>query len=203
MKCNECEKDFTTFRMAAHQKHCQGKKYCENCKQQLFSRNDRKFCSLKCVGEYQSNLAKKNRDACLFCHNIVPRGRKKFCNRLCIEEFEKSKEKSTISMYRTACAFDFVLSDYPEEFDFDLIKKYGWYSPSNKKNNLGGISRDHIMSVAYGFQNNIDPAIISHPANCRLMIHSENISKSAKSDMSLEELLLKIKKWNNKYGSLT
>lgn len=87
-------------------------------------------------------------------------------------------------------------------FDFSIIEKYGWYSPSNKRNNLGGVSRDHIYSVMEGFKNNIDSKILSHPANCQLMIHNDNISKGNKSSITLEELLEKIKEWDKKYGGL-
>lgn len=103
-------------------------------------------------------------------------------------------------MYRPLCSFHFNLNDYKDEFDFDLIKKYGWYSPTNKKNNLEGISRDHIYSVNDGFVNKIDPKIISHPANCRLMIHSNNNIKNRNSEITIEDLLEKIKQWNVKYS---
>ena len=47
--------------------------------------------------------------------------------------------------------------------------------------------------------NNVDPKILSHPANCRLIKHSENIKKHKLSYISLEELLEKIKEFNSKY----
>jgi len=59
-----------------------------------------------------------------------------------------------------------------------------------------GVSRDHVISVAYGFENNIDPLIIKHPANCQLLRHSDNSSKHIKCDMVIENLLEKINKWN-------
>lgn len=96
--------------------------------------------------------------------------------------------------------FNFNLADYKDEFDFSLVEKYGWYSPSNKKNNLGGISRDHMLSVNEGFRMNIDPKIISHPANCRLMIHTDNISKNKGSVITLDELIVRIKDFEIKYN---
>jgi len=60
------------------------------------------------------------------------------------------------------------------------------YKASNRGNNLKGISRDHMYSVSQGFQNNVDPTIISHPANCQLLIHTENQSKGDKSKITLE-----------------
>ena len=95
------------------------------------------------------------------------------------------------------------LKDYPEEFDFSLIESYGWYSPINSdKPNLSGVSRDHMVSVKYGWENNIDPKIISHPANCRLLLQSENVSKSSNCSITYEELLQRIEAWNRKYGDV-
>jgi hypothetical protein len=84
-------------------------------------------------------------------------------------------------------------------FDFNLIKKFGWY---NFKTNPKGISRDHIVSINYGFKNKIDPKIISHPANCNLLQHNLNISKYTKNGMTIEELKKKIENWENDYCSL-
>ena len=49
--------------------------------------------------------------------------------------------------------------------------------------------------VKYGFENNISPEIISHPANCRLLKHRDNNKKNIKCDITIEELLNKIKNW--------
>lgn len=46
-----------------------------------------------------------------------------------------------------------------------------------------------------GYKNNVDPFIISHPANCRLVRHNDNVSKGSKSLLTLEELIQKIEKW--------
>ena len=96
--------------------------------------------------------------------------------------------------------FRFSLKDYPDEFDFELIEKYGFYSPANKNNNLNGVSRDHMYSVYEGYKNNISPKIISHPANCKLLKHTDNISKNKKCSITLDELLERIKEWEIKYG---
>jgi len=44
--------------------------------------------------------------------------------------------------------------------------------------------------------------MISHPANCRLVIHNENISKGSKCLYTVEELIAKIEEWNKKYTSI-
>lgn len=102
--------------------------------------------------------------------------------------------------YRLLCEFRFSLNEYPEKFNFDLIKEYGWYSPTNSsKPNLDGVSRDHILSVKEGFEKDIDPYYISHPANCQLMTQRNNSSKNIKSEHTKEDLIKKIKTWDINY----
>ena len=131
---------------------------------------------------------------------------KKKC-RYC-DEFKVSKKHKLIcedcrfeyyKAYRPACEFKFDVNDFKEEFNFALIEQYGWYSPSNKGNNLYGVSRDLSYSVRDGFINKVEPHIISHPANCGLMKHSDNSSKHSSSSITLEELKEKIKQWDKKY----
>ena len=111
----------------------------------------------------------------------------------------KKKEIKNLTDYRNRCQFHFDVYDYPDEFDFDIIRKYGWYSAINRGGNTCGVSRDHCISVTYGFENNIDPNIIGHPANCKLMTNSENQSKHKKCSMTIDELNHKILSWDEKY----
>jgi hypothetical protein len=48
---------------------------------------------------------------------------------------------------------------------------------------------DHIFSIKHGFVFNVDPKIIGSPINLRIITRHKNCSKSANSDISLEELL--------------
>jgi Rps23 Pro-64 3,4-dihydroxylase Tpa1-like proline 4-hydroxylase len=120
-----------------------------------------------------------------------------FCSPDCRRDFRR-KDMDTFKIYKAETNFKFNLADYPDKFDFSLIEKYGWYSPSNKNNNLGGVSRDHMLSVKEGFELGIDPKLLSHPANCKLMIHNDNVSKNKKSSITLEELLERIENFNKK-----
>ena len=43
-----------------------------------------------------------------------------------------------------------------------------------------------MFSVKDGFLNKVDPKIISHPANCRLVLQRENAKKRNKSCITLE-----------------
>ncbi len=122
-----------------------------------------------------------------------------FCNEQCYKAFYTEKRKHDVQLYRLDCAFKFNVSDYPEEFDLDLVQQHGWYSPKNKRNNPTGVSKDHRLSIRDGFRDRIDTEIMSHPANCRLLLHSDNKRKGRKSDITLEDLTLDIYNWNIKY----
>ena len=100
-----------------------------------------------------------------------------------IPKFIKSKHylQSTISI-------DFKTPELPS--DYDPFKNP---FQSSSGIDLNAYERNE------GFKNKVDPKIISHPANCRLMVHSENISKNKKSDITIEELLIKIDNWDKKY----
>ena len=141
---------------------------------------------------------------CLYCNsNFQSRyGKQKYCSQKCYSLYVESN-KTAFENYRIKCAFNFNIYDYPNEFDLNLIETHGFYRPSNKGNNLNGISRDHRISIRYGFDNLIDPKIISHPANCKLMKQNENSSKKTGCSISLDELEILIEKWNEKYGVVT
>jgi hypothetical protein len=113
---------------------------------------------------------------------------------------EARNNRSALENYRADCAFKFNLSDYPDEFDFTLIESHGWYKPKNRGDNLTGVSRDHAVSVRYGFDNQLPAHHLAHPANCVLMKHGENVSKGKKITMSYDDLLKRIKSWDEKYG---
>ena len=204
-------------------------KYCKECNQIIpFDKiHDNEFyCSRSCsasninknrdvtwntkISEGVKNYISKNGSfGCLkldrkkidrFCPNcnVIFHKKSKYCTNNCRREFER-KNMDEYQKYRLDSNFKFNLSDYPDEFDFTLVKEHGWYSPTNKNNNLCGVSRDHMFSVREGFEMGINPEIISHPANCRLMIHTDNISKNKKSIITIEDLLDRIKKFEDKY----
>lgn len=112
---------------------------------------------------------------------------------------EVRKHRSALINYRADCAFKFNLKDYPNEFNFSLIEECGWYRPKNRGDNLTGVSRDHMISVRYGFDNNIPTEHLSHPANCKLLQHGKNVSKGTKNSITYDELLIRIKEWDEKY----
>lgn len=140
---------------------------------------------------------------CLFCGHSVKRKDHKFCSISCAVRYRnKDKDQESLAYYRNLCRFTFDIYDYPEEFDFNLIDTFGWYSPVNRGNNLRGISKDHLVSVKFGWENKIDPKIISHPANCQLVKQSKNASKNYRCSITLKELTQRIYNWNIKYGAV-
>jgi hypothetical protein len=56
-----------------------------------------------------------------------------------------------------------------------------------------------MFSVKQGFVENIPAEFISHPANCRVLVHLDNQKKNTKSCLSIEELKQRILEWNKKY----
>jgi len=124
----------------------------------------------------------------------------KECNELFNEKYKsicKKCHEKYYKYYRPLCEFNFNLNDYKSKFDIKLLEKYGRYSPTNKGNNLNGVSKDHMFSVKDGFLNNISPSIIKHPANCQLLKHTDNNLKNTQSIITLQNLIDRIKEWES------
>ena len=144
---------------------------------------------------------------CVICDLQFPTyGTKKLCSKQCREiYFDRKRQKfleqlPEIRRYRAECRFRFSLKDFPEEFDFQFLSNHGMYSAKNHGNNMKGVSRDHMVSISYGFENKIPTEIIRHPANCQLLLQSHNASKRSKCAITIEELMERIEKWNKKYA---
>ena len=173
-------------------------------------KKEKKFCSIKCANSREMNKEirekigetlrkEKELKTCLSCGKIFSGRGTKFCSLQCVGKAKRINSKS-LKEYRRRCSFMFNPYDYIEEFNFSLIEEFGWYKPKNKENNLNGISRDHMVSVKYGFENNIPSQIIAHPANCKLVLQNKNSSKCDSCSIGILELAKKIIKWDNKHG---
>lgn len=197
---------------------------CNNCNNEFsveeretkFPSKNKYFCSRSCANTRSPTIETKSKISNSLIHDLIIKNcehcsatfetnntKKTFCSRSCSSKYRADrsrKYRDPLINYRADCAFRFSLNDYPDEFDFNLIETYGWYKAKNRGNNLTGVSRDHIVSVRYGFDNNIDPKIIAHPANCQLLQHGKNVSKGKSCNLTLQELLEKIEQWNLKYN---
>jgi hypothetical protein len=60
-------------------------------------------------------------------------------NTYCSNECRPKSDRGELYEYRQKCKFKFNLADYPNGFDFNLIKEHGWYKASNNGNNLNGV----------------------------------------------------------------
>ena len=197
------------------EKHC---KECGKIFDNYISQN-KIFCSSSCAAIFNNKLKEvvsdetkqKISDSVRYWHKNNPKVKKikvnklikcKYCGKDCNKPYKRICEdckNKYYNFYRPDCEFIFNIKNFPDEFELTLISKNGWYSPTNKFNNLNGISRDHMYSVKEGFINKISPEIIRHPANCKLMVHHENNVKKSNSSITIDELLKKIILWDTKY----
>ena len=205
--CNKCGKEFEIQE-----------------REKFFPMKDKYYCSRSCANSHVrtegskqktsskmkdyhfGNAIESNKEIinCIECNKeilITPYylGKKHFCSNKCRRQYD-FKKKTEKEKYRTLAQFKFSLNQFPNEFDFSLIKQHGWYQAKNHGNNLNGVSRDHMLSIDEGVKLNIDPLLLAHPANCQLLCHSDNQIKQHKSSITLEQLLEKIKIWEFKYG---
>jgi hypothetical protein len=191
------------------------KNFLVNEREKRHPEKEKYFCSRSCANNrgkmsdevksaIRSKLLNQKSLQCFFCNDLFlanQKSKKTFCSKKCYLQARINKTpKDSFLFYKNRCRFNFNLADFPDEFDFSLVEEHGWYSAKNRGNNMKGVSRDHIISVMFGFKNGIDPDIISHPANCRLLTQSQNASKGKRCDMPVEELIEKISIWNQKYG---
>jgi len=58
-----------------------------------------------------------------------------------------------------------------------------------------------MYSIEDGFLNKVEPCLISHPANCKLILQRANSTKYKKSSITIEELKERIKNWDLKYNN--
>jgi len=213
--CPKCGNTFIVFCRKSQldnpkkvKQYCSRK--CANSRPQSKETNDKRRSTLLANDDWlinvrQHNINRSNNKiglgivirTCLYCgkqHTL----KRKYCSAECVKA-KKQEHLTERVKYRHNCQFKFALNSYPDEFNFELIKKFGWYKAKNHGDNLNGVSRDHIVSIKHGYTNNIDPTIIAHPANCQLLRHNDNVSKYDKCDITLEELQSKITEWDKKY----
>lgn len=151
-------------------------------------------------------LCSKCREDYKIKKKVIVRKRKQLYCKFCSKEIVYPKQicdkcrTELYSVYAPSCRFNFSLSLFPEEFDFSLLKQYGMYKAKNRGDNLKGVSRDHLFSIHDGFKEKISYQILSHPANCRLVLHTDNQHKNRKSIITLEELLKRIRRFEDKYN---
>ena len=187
-------------KLNAQKKYNASPKYCVNCSQLLtYEQRKNTFCSKGCAGTYNNLNSSVDRKrgptpkvkvpkeklpystlykcVCKTC-GLVWRGRssKQYCDDH-VDNYSHCR--------RAQFWFTFALSDYPELFDFNLLKKHGMRS----NDNINGVVRDHRVSVADAIKYNYDPRYIKHPLNCELLLNADNAKKFKRSSLTYEELV--------------
>lgn len=209
--CKKCKKFFVVNEW--NKLHPQKKNYfcSRNCANSRGQRTEDFKQKIKSKSKEKSDKKVRVSTECPICGDMIIHVRSKIkntCSRICAlrnrmtaeqGSLRSTAEQGSLKDYRYLCSFKFSLNEYPEAFDFSLAEKYGWYKAKNRGDNLGGVSRDHIVSVRFGYDKGIDTKIMSHPANCQLLRHNDNVSKSKKCDLTIEELIVKISEWDDRY----
>ena len=101
------------------------------------------------------------------------------------------QERLNKTIYWEQCQFN-LAGCIESVLGYNDLVSLGMY---HKTKNRDGVVRDHRVSIAYGYENSIDPKIISHPANCRFVPTKKNSSKSRRCEISVEQLLDDIEKF--------
>jgi len=212
----------TIARMSNEQVYLQNVKQCKQCNTPLsYEKRTNKFCSRSCSATHSNTNAPLSRKrgpaktATLSAHeqrklknNIVGpystvyHSKCAECSLTILSQYSKKYCRMHEYQYshkmRAKYWFTFILKDYPDLFDFSLLKKYGMRS----NDNIEGVVRDHKVSVADAIKYNYDPYYIKHPLNCELMINSKNAKKHKQSSMSYDELVTQVKEYNKKQLTL-
>lgn len=187
---------------------------CNHCNAQLsYDKRKNKFCSRSCAAKVSNQVTRKRGPTVI---EKPPYSKVKFILCTHTNQYYSNKNpdgstrrcspyiKTIKQKYYAAARFKFNVYHYPDEFNLSLIDQYGWYTcpgktHKGKSKNTIGVSRDHIISISYGYANNIHPSIISHPANCQIILHSDNKLKHSGCGLTIDQLLANIELWDKKY----
>ena len=116
------------------------------------------------------------------------------------EIIDKIRPKSLETKYRHGIATRPELLDDCKKYRMAVInatekiykKLKNEINPKNLKRAMHHYNLDHIVSIDFGFRNNIPVEIIAHPVNLRIISEHDNFSKGARSDMTIDELYRRI-----------
>lgn len=111
------------------------------------------------------------------------------------------KDKTKYQIYFEESNWNKRMFDIESIQGQDKLKQYGIF---NNIKNSKGVVRDHRLSRKTGFELKIPPAILRHPANCEILLHSENIAKKKaryidNDSISADELFFLIKNYNENW----
>lgn len=185
-ECPQCKETFKVLKRRPNQKFCSHPCYsnslpkplryshCQHCNVELTKPTQIKFCGHGCAADF--NNTNRSYESRLTQQDTL---RKTLTDRGIIRTDKKE-------IYYNYCQFgNWRIEIWRSLPGFDLLKQHGMWHPIN---NPSGVVRDHIFSKFEGWVNRIDPRIVSHPANCRLIPNLENVKKHTRCDISLHQL---------------
>lgn len=137
---------------------------------------------------------------CFHCGTLmwtIPSYRKKYCSRVCMYEsdeyrhklktadksymqtaqYSAAKSKHTTPKYKKYAGKVHRLSHKIYENNLDILNPNGYNRTICGVD--GGYQLDHIVSIKYGFDNNIPPETIARLENLRLIPWKDNLLKSS------------------------
>lgn len=143
---------------------------------------------------YSNSRLNKQETICKQGLSLVRMFIRSYTSALRVEQKLYLENKKLISpeVYRYKARFN-INKDLTKIKGYNLLVKYGFY---NKNNNTTGCVLDHRVSIKYGIDNNIDPTILGHLANCEFLSYIDNLKKGSKCSISYKQLLLEINNWN-------
>lgn len=195
-------------------------KTCPECNEVIaYAKRQNRFCSQTCSAKFNNKKAygqrkygpaktnyltnhqrRQQKNNIVGPYSPLCKSKCRVCEKLIISRYQKKYCDEHGEQYshngRAKYWFTFKLSEYPDLFDFELIRKYGMRS--RDKSNIGGVVRDHKVSVADAIKNNYDPRYIKHPLNCELLLNGDNARKHAKSSITYDELVTLVDEYERK-----
>lgn len=166
---------------------------CINCKKEMgvnaFVRHNELRCSewLRRLKGQQTKKRPWNKGLTKDCDPRLANQGQKYSQKVKSGQIKRFRQTDNLKIqYWNDCRFKFNVYDYPELFDISLLQELGWYHPVT---NTTGVSRDHRISISYGWKHKIDASYISHPYNCRLVTHKENNRKKISCDIDVRTLI--------------
>ena len=138
---------------------------------------------------------------CLHCGSLIwktPKTEKKYCSRICMyaspeyheklknidksymqtQEYSLAKSKPTTPTYKRYAGKVHRLSHKIYENNLDILNPNGYNRTLCGVD--GGYQLDHIISIKYGFDNNIPPEVLSNLCNLRLIPWKDNLLKGSR-----------------------
>ena len=209
--CPNCQNTELNFKGVKHgySQFCSSK--CSNSSKEI--KNKREETCLKKYGHKHASQSKefrnKVKDTCLNKYGVdnpmkTPGGQTALKDSLTkkygVDNYSKTDEFKD-KLYETRLKNGTIIPKeektlyalYYEEIINKTRKSYSKHfydiNPLNLKRSKNEYHLDHIYSISEGFKNNIDPEIIAHWTNLRMLKAEINMRKNSKCDKTKEQLI--------------